>query len=104
MLLLWNIDIVATLLETDTHTSKLSRYYAQIIERYILDCQFRTGHCRHTDETTDFNHIGQHRMCSAAQLLDTLYGEQVGGYARNLGTHTVQHSAKLLYVWLARGI
>ena len=77
VILLWNIDIVASLLKLDTHTGKLRRDNTEVFVRYILDGKLRLRHCRHTDEATHLNHIGQHSVLRTAQLLHTLNGQEV---------------------------
>ena len=67
VILLWNVDIIATLLETNTHTSELRWDDAQVVVRYIRNGKLRAVHCRHTDKATHLDHIWQHSMLRATQ-------------------------------------
>ena len=93
VVLLRNENIVATPLYLDAEPRELRRYYAQVVERYILDCQRRTVHRRHAYETAHLNHIGQQRVLRPAERGNSRNLDKVRAYAANVCAHTVEHTA-----------
>ena len=62
MVLPGNIDVIAPLLEPDSHPGELCRDNPQIVERNVLNRNLALGHRGHADKTAHLDHIGQQRM------------------------------------------
>ncbi len=104
MLLARHVDIVAPLLETDSHARKLLRDDAEFLVADILYGYFTSGHCRHTDETPHLDHVGKAAVVRSAEFTHPFDGEKVRGYTRNFSPHAVEHLAELLKVRLTGGV
>jgi hypothetical protein len=98
------LDVVALAFDGDTHSAEYIGYNAEVLIRYVLDGDIATRHSCHTDERTDFNHVGQHGVLCSMQLFHTFDGEQVRCDAADLRTHAVQHLAQLLNVGFAGSV
>src|SRR5690606_11415218 len=98
------VDVVLTVFHPDAQLPELVGDDAQMVDARMADREFASRHGRHADERADFDHIRKDAMLTALQGRDTFYGEQVRAYAMYMGTHAVQHAAKLLHVRLTGGI
>ena len=101
MLVPGNVDIVAALLELDSHPRELRRNDPEVFERNVFDRDPAAGHRGHADKAAHLDHIGQQRMRGPVQTFDPVDHQQIRRDPRNQRPHAVQHPAQLLHVRLA---
>ena len=71
-------EVITLLLDRDTQTAEGLRDNAEVGDADVGDAQLRVRHSCHTDEATDLDHVGEHGMLGAMELLHALDGEAVG--------------------------
>ena len=72
-----NINIVASSLDCNPQAAELSRNDSKLVVGYILDCYLAACHGCETNETANFNHVGQDGVLCSAQRLNSLNCKQV---------------------------
>ena len=101
---LWHEEVVTFFFHLDAHTAECAGDDAQILDRRILDTDALSHHSGHSNERSHLNHIWQDSVYCAVEAFYTLDGQQIGCYARDAGSHPVEHLAELLEIRLAGSI
>ena len=99
-----NVEIVAVYVNLHAEPVEGVWNNAELSHGTVLYAYAVAHHCRHTDERSHLNHVGQYAVFGAVQLAYAVDVQEVGGDARNLGAHSVEHRAELLYIRLAGGV
>ena len=99
MFLTRNEEVVALYFYLYAQTAEGIRNDSKIAQRYILYSNAVAHHGCHTDKRAYLNHIWQYAMLGSMQMLHSNDSDKIRGYAANIGSHMVEHMAKLLNVW-----
>src|SRR5215217_2737949 len=87
----WNINIVSLEFHRNSQLPELFRDHSKVVDTRVANSDLSTGHSRHSNERTYFDHIGQQPVFSSPKFLNPIYYQQVTAYATDLCAHTVQH-------------
>ena len=72
-----NEEVITLLFDRDPQTAESLGNNAEVRDAYVGDTELGIGHGSHTDEATNLNHIGKHRVLCTVKLLNPLDREAV---------------------------
>src|SRR5439155_20814719 len=103
-ILRWNVKIIVQIIHLYAKLLKLFRNDADIIQPCVFNNNVTLRHSSQADKRTNLDHVRQHAVLGAAQVIHPVDSQQVTADPFDLCSHFSEHFTKLLDVRFASSI